>query len=90
MPKDIAKQTTPVNPIALYCLHLLLYTGARLCEIEILAWKHIDFKLVTIALPSINGDERKPQLVSRSAIEILSDVSRANGSAYVLPDKYPT
>ncbi|KZK93261.1 MULTISPECIES: integrase family protein [unclassified Pseudovibrio] len=36
LPKDIAKRKTPINPRALYCLRLLLYTGARLSEITTL------------------------------------------------------
>ncbi|AEV38673.1 Phage integrase [Pseudovibrio sp. FO-BEG1] len=83
--KDIAKRKTPVNPRALYCLRLLLYTGARLSEIATLKWKHIDFELGTIALPSRKGDERKPHPVNSSAIEILSEIPRVDGSPYVLP-----
>nr|WP_306418680.1 site-specific integrase [Pseudovibrio sp. Alg231-02] len=91
LPKDVAKRKTPINPRALYCLRLLLYTGARLNEITTLKWKHIDFELATIALPSRKGDERKPHPASNSVIEILSDIPRVDGSPYILPGfKDPT
>ncbi|QUS54069.1 tyrosine-type recombinase/integrase [Pseudovibrio brasiliensis] len=91
LPKDAAKRKTPVNPRALCCLRLLFYTGARLSEIATLKWKHIDFELATFALPSRKGDERKPHPVSSSAIEILSEFPRVDGSPYVLPGcKDPT
>lgn len=91
LPKDIAKRKTLVNPRALCCLRLLLYTGARLSEIATLKWEHIDFELITIALPSRKGDERKPHPVSTSVIDILSDIPREDGAPYVLPGcKDPT
>ncbi|KZL05564.1 site-specific integrase [Pseudovibrio sp. Ad26] len=81
---DIEKRRTPVNPMALYCLKLLLYTGARLMEIASLEWKHVDFEEGAIALPSKKGDGRKPHPVSGNVLDILSDIPRLDGSPYVL------
>lgn len=39
-------------------------------------WKHIDFELATIALPSRKGDKRKL---------LPAEISRVYGSPYVLP-----
>lgn len=82
--KDIEMRRTTVNPMALFCIKLLLYTGARLMEIAALEWKHVDFEDGTIALPSKKGDGRKPHPVSGIVLDILSDVPRLDGSPYVL------
>ncbi|SFT37580.1 Phage integrase family protein [Pseudovibrio denitrificans] len=53
-------------------------------EIATPKWEHIDFELVTIALRSRKGDERKPHPVSASVIDIFSNIPREDGSPYVL------
>ncbi|SDR36434.1 site-specific integrase [Pseudovibrio sp. Tun.PSC04-5.I4] len=83
--KDIEKRRTPISPMTFFCLRLLLYTGARLSEIATLEWKHVDFELGTIALPSRKGDGRKPHPVSANVLDILAEIPRIDTSPFVLP-----
>lgn len=82
--KDAEKRKTPVNIMALYCLRLLLYTGARLNEILQLEWDHVDLEAGTLALPSKKGDGRRAHPVSTQVLEILEKVPRFEGSRWVL------
>ncbi|WP_428521987.1 tyrosine-type recombinase/integrase [Roseibium sp.] len=75
----------PVNEMAVKALRLLLMTGARLNEIISLEWRHVDFHIGTVALPSRKGDGRRPHPVSSAVMDILADLSKNRRSHFVLP-----
>ncbi|MBO6893971.1 MAG: site-specific integrase [Roseibium sp.] len=85
LPADEEKRRSPVNPMALAAIRLLLFTGARLSEILELKWEDVDQENGMIALPARKGDGRRAHPVSTGALAILSDLPRLRNSPYVLP-----
>lgn len=78
-------RVTPISPRALTAIRLLLFTGARLSEILELKWEHVDFERGLVALPTRKGGIRRPHPVSTMALAVLADLSREEGSPWVLP-----
>jgi len=85
LPTDADKRRTPVNPMALAAIRLLLFTGARLSEVLELRWEHVDMVERTIALPGRKGDGRKAHPVSSGALEVLASLPEDKKSPFVLP-----
>lgn len=85
LPADLDKRRTPVNPMALAAIRLLMFTGARLSEILELRWDHVDMQERTIALPARKGDGRKAHPVSSSTLTVLGELPRNKKSPFVLP-----
>ena len=68
-------------PSAVMAFRLLLYTGARLSEIQTLKWEHIRGN--RIHLPdSKTGAKTIP--LNGPALEVLANVRRADGNPYVI------
>lgn len=78
-------QRTHLSWQVIGALRLLLLTGARLSEIILLKWSHVDFGLLTIALPKFKGKKREPFPATAAALEILRSLPRIEGSAFVFP-----
>ena len=78
-------RVTPMDEAIVAVVRLLLLTGARRSEITELQWSHVDFGAGTIALPRQKGRERRPHVVSGTAMDILSRRRRIDGSPWVFP-----
>ena len=76
---------SPVNPVALAVIRLLLLTGARLGEATNLEWSHVNFGTATVALPATKGGVRRDQEVSRRALDVLAAQPRRKGNPFVFP-----
>ena len=73
-----------LNPQALAILKLLVFTGARKGEIETLRWDAVDLKDGYLRLAdSETGQKAIP--LNAGALEILSKISRLDGSPFVFP-----
>lgn len=73
-----------LNPQAIATLKLLVFTGARKGEIETLRWDAVDFEGGYLRLAdSKTGQKTIP--LNAGALEILSKVTRLEGSPYVFP-----
>lgn len=73
-----------LNPQALAILKLLVFTGARKGEIETLRWDAIDFENGYLRLAdSKTGQKAFP--LNAPSLEILSNISRIDGSPFVFP-----
>lgn len=86
--KHLAKpgnRRTPVDPLAVGVVRLLLLTGARRSEITELEWSHVDFERGTIALPHQKGRDRRPHVVPTGAIALIACRRRVDGSPWVFP-----
>lgn len=78
-------RVTPMDGAIVAVVRLLLLTGARRSEITELQWSHVDFDARTIALPRQKGRERRPHVVSGSAMDIIARRQRVDGSPWVFP-----
>ncbi|MEP3014368.1 tyrosine-type recombinase/integrase [Roseibium polysiphoniae] len=84
--KNAETRRSPVNPMAIKALRLLLMTGARLNEILSLEWRHVDFDVGTVALPGRKGNGRRAHPVSSAVMDILAALNDDRCSSYyVLP-----
>lgn len=73
-----------LNQQALAILKLLVFTGARKGEIETLRWDAVDFEGGYLRLAdSKTGQKAFP--LNAGALEILSEITRLEGSPYVFP-----
>lgn len=73
-----------LNPHALAILKMLVFTGARKGEIETLRWDAVDFDGGYLRLAdSKTGQKAFP--LNAGALEILSKITRLDGSPYVFP-----
>ncbi|MEQ8481770.1 MAG: tyrosine-type recombinase/integrase [Hoeflea sp.] len=73
-----------LNPQALAILKMLVFTGARKGEIETLRWDAVDFDGGYLRLAdSKTGQKAFP--LNAGALEILSKITRLDGSPYVFP-----
>ena len=71
-------------PAAVTAFRLLLYTGARLCEIQTLKWE--DIRGNRIHLPdSKTGAQTIP--LNGPALEVLAEAKRVGGNPYVIVGK---
>ena len=72
-------------------IRLALVTGLRSGEQFSLRWEQIDWRSRTITLPRTKSGQPQYRLLSREAIELLTDLrSRAKGSPWVLPSRQKT
>jgi integrase len=65
-------------------VRLLIFTGARLGEIQKARWDNIDFASGTLRLSDSKTGE-KTILLPAPALEILSILPRVNGNPHVIP-----
>lgn len=73
-----------LNPYAIAILKLLIFTGARKGEIESLQWSAVDFDSSYLRLADSKTGQKSIPL-NAGALEILSKLSRLEGSQYVFP-----
>jgi len=72
------------NPFAIAVIKLLIFTGARKNEIQGLRWDEVDFQSGYLKLvESKTGQKTIP--LNAGALEILSSLTRQDGSEYVFP-----
>lgn len=72
-------------------IRLALVTGLRSGEQFSLRWEQIDWRSRTITLPRTKAGQPQYRLLSREAVEILTDLRRrANGSSWVHPSQRKT
>lgn len=68
------------------CIHLLLLTGCRLGEIQMLKWNYVDFASGLLRLPdSKTGAKLVP--IGNAAIEVLNSIPRIKNNPYVITGK---
>lgn len=79
------RRRSPVNPMAIAVILLLLFTGARLSEILGLQWQHVDLAGGTFALPDRKGKGRKPHPVNQAALELVKALHAKRRGKWVLP-----
>lgn len=79
------ERRTKPNAMALECVRLLLFTGARLSEILKLEWAHVDLVGGTIALPGQKGKQRRDHPISEPALDILKGLQKRRRGKWVLP-----
>lgn len=72
------------NPTALAILKLLIFTGARKGEIEVLKWSDIDFQTGHLRLSDSKTGQKVIPL-NAGALKILSELDRLEGTDYVFP-----
>ena len=77
-------QEKGLNPQAIAILKLLIFTGARKGEIEILLWNVVDFDSGFLRLAD-SKTEQKIIPLNAGALEVLSKISRLEGSPFVFP-----
>lgn len=75
------------NPVAAYCIELLLYTGCRLGEIQTLKWEYIDRDDFCLRLPDSKTGARIVY-VGQNVMDLLKEIEtrteRPAGNPYVL------
>lgn len=81
----VGDRRTKPNAMAVECVKLLLFTGARLSEILKLEWSHVDLEGGTIALPGQKGKKRRDHPISEPALEILKALQKGRRGKWVLP-----
>ena len=81
---ESAQKNGSEHPSVIACIKLLILTGARLSEILKLRWEHVDIERSVLRLPdSKTGAKTVP--LGAPALELLSELSKSAGSAYVCP-----
>jgi integrase len=73
-----------LDPFAVAAIRLLILTGARLREILLARWAHVDFERGLILLQD-SKTGAKPIYLSAAAQEVLASLPRISGNAYVIP-----
>ncbi|WP_395370574.1 tyrosine-type recombinase/integrase [Komagataeibacter diospyri] len=74
------------EPEAATCIRLLLLTGCRLGEIQMLKWKFVDARTGVLRLPdSKTGAKIVP--VGKAALDVLAGIPRIDGNPYVITGK---
>jgi len=80
-----APRLTPIDPVALRVLRVLLLTGARLSEIVELEWQHVDQEAGTLSLPAIKGRGRRPHPAASAVFGLLGDRPKGAAARWVFP-----
>lgn len=83
---DKAEAENLVGPYALAALRLLILTGARLNEILILEWSHVDLERRILFLPD-SKTGKKPLSLNDAAIDVLKALPRFANNRYVIVGK---
>jgi len=85
LPKDQRpKRLSPEDWRAIALYRLLLFTGARLSEIQTLKWEYVDSARGVARLPDSKTGAKTIALPA-AALEILETLPRFKGNPYVLP-----
>jgi integrase len=73
-----------LSPVALAAIGLLVFTGARRCEILSLRWAHVDLEGCVLNLPT-SKTGFKVIMLNAPAVAILTALPRIDGNPFVLP-----
>lgn len=76
-----------LNPLAISILKLLIFTGARKGEIEALKWREVDFEGGYLRLEDSKTGKKVIPL-NAGALDILSTISRMDGSEFVFSSSF--
>jgi integrase len=83
----VIKNDKDKNPVAAYCIELLLYTGCRLSEIQTLKWEYVDRENSCLRLPDSKTGARIVY-VGKNVMDLLTELEnhpdRPEGNPYVL------
>jgi integrase len=80
------------SPYAVAAFRLLIFTGARLDEIQSLRWDDVDFERAELRLASHKSDKTagiKVIHLSAPALTVLSELIKINGNPYVIAGQKP-
>jgi integrase len=89
-PREEQRLLKALAPRDRLVIRLALVTGLRSGEQFSLRWEQIDWKSRTVTLPRTKAGQPQYRLLSREAIEILTDLKRrAKSSPWVLPSRHP-
>lgn len=83
-----AEQTGTVDPRAIACFRLLLFTGCRLSEILSLKWSDAALETASLHLEDSKTGARTVYL-NTPALEVLANIPRIQGNPYVIPGDRP-
>jgi integrase len=81
---ELAERSSEINPYAVAAFRLLLFTGARLGEIQSLRWEWVDLERGLLLLP-VSKTGQKAIRIPDPAIQILKSLPRVEGNPHVLP-----
>lgn len=79
-----AMERTGSNPLGIAIIKLLIFTGARKGEIEELKWSEVDLARGLLRLHDSKTGQ-KAIVLNPPALEVLTGVSRLEGSPFVFP-----
>jgi integrase len=84
----VLAETEEAEPFAVAAIRLLLLTGARRGEILGLRWQDVDLERGVLNLP-VSKTGAKTIFLSPPARELLANLPRLDGNAYVIPGRFP-
>jgi integrase len=83
-----AERENSESPFVIAAVRLLVFTGARLSEIITLQWEHVDFERSCLRLPDSKTGQKTVHL-NAPALQLLAELPRIDGNAYVIPGERP-
>lgn len=78
-----ALATSKESPYAVALIKLLVFTGARLGEVQTMKWEWIDMERAEVRLPD-SKTGRKTVHLPPPALQVLADLPRQEGNPYVI------
>jgi len=83
------KRRVKLDLFAIAAIRLLILTGARLREILLSKWEHVDFECGMIFLPD-SKTGRKRVYLSAASLAILASLPRIEDNPFVIPGTKPS
>jgi integrase len=77
------KQDGAIGPSFLALVRLLIFTGARLSEIQKAQWDWVDFESSVLRLPD-SKTGAKTIMLPAPALDVLARIDRVNGNPYII------